>query len=651
MEEELNSEQKRAVSHSNGPLLVLAGAGSGKTRIVTSRIVNLLNRGVSARQILAVTFTNKAAGEMRDRIKTMTLSDPLVCTFHSLGVRILRQHADRLGYDRNFTIYDEDDSLKLIRLCMDEAFIKDREIQAKYFKHKISGAKNQLLFPDDIDVKELTTKKELLFPDIYAAYQRKMKACNAVDFDDLLFLTVELFRNFSDVLDYYQRLWFYLLIDEYQDTNTAQYTIAKLLVEKSRNIFVVGDPDQSIYSWRGADINNILSFEKDYPDACVVRLERNYRSKGNILNAANGLIRFNDNRYEKNLWSDLGDGEKICVHGLDSDRGEANFIMERIFHHKEEGVSLADMVVFYRTNAQSRLFEDVLLLNRVPYVIVGGISFYQRKEIKDILAYLRMLQSGSDFVSFVRTINLPKRGLGEVTIGKIRLAADQSGEAIFDYCEKLVEGTILPEGFRISSKQREGLADYVSVIKTLRKVSEEESLSALVAAVIEQTRYFDYLRMDKETYEDRRSNVDELVAKAAEWEEVHDSGELFAFLEELSLKTTLDESFSQEDCISLMTVHNGKGLEFDVAFLAGMEEDLFPHANSRGSQAALEEERRLCYVGMTRAKEHLYMTWSKMRYIWQEQRMMRRSRFIKEISEKYVQNLKKSGSNRFVSYR
>ncbi|MFT4552623.1 MAG: DNA helicase-2/ATP-dependent DNA helicase PcrA [Chlamydiales bacterium] len=646
---DLNCEQNAAVEHIDGPLLVLAGAGSGKTRIVTTRIVNLLDKGVPAHQILAVTFTNKAAEEMRERVQSMTQSAPLICTFHSLGVKVLRQCADHLGYGKDFTIYDEDDALKLIKVCMNEAGIRDRDIKPKYFKHKISTAKNQLQSPDNIDFTDLTSEKEQLFPEIYASYQRKLEAYNALDFDDLLFVMVRLLKDCPVVLEYYQNLWRYLLIDEYQDTNEAQYSIARMLVEKSQNIFVVGDPDQSIYSWRGANIHNILSFEKDYPNAKVVRLEQNYRSHANILNAANELIRCNSDRYEKNLWSDLGDGAKITLYSGDTDRDEANFVVRKISHHRGNGNSYNETVIFYRTNAQSRVFEDALMYNRIPYVIVGGISFYQRREIKDILAYLRMVQSGADFVSFLRTINLPKRGIGDTTINKIRMAVDKSELNILDYCVKLAEGEIKADGFRFSAKQKEGLISYVNVIQHLRKVAEEESLSSLVVTTLRQSGYLDYLRGDKETYEDRRANLDELVAKAVEWEEHNEEGQLSTFLEELSLRTTLDESTSEDDRISMMTVHNGKGLEFNLTFLVGMEEDLFPHANSRGSQESLEEERRLCYVGMTRAKEYLYMTSAKTRYIWQEQRIMRQSRFLREIPEEYIEREANVSSSRFGS--
>ncbi|SCA63731.1 ATP-dependent DNA helicase PcrA, partial [Chlamydiales bacterium SCGC AG-110-M15] len=518
MTQDLNEEQQVAATHQDGPLLVLAGAGSGKTRIVTSRIVSLIQNGVHPSQILAVTFTNKAATEMRERVAALTQHQVTICTFHSLGVRILRQSIEYLGYQKDFMIYDEGDANKLIRTCMNELGIKDRDIQPKFFKYLISKAKNALQEPEDVNLNDLTSPKERYFPEIYRMYQEKLKEYQALDFDDLLMMTVRLFQKHPQVLEHYQHYWRYLLIDEYQDTNAAQYTIARQLVSKTHNIFVVGDPDQSIYSWRGADIHNILSFSRDYPGAKVVRLEQNYRSKSNILDAANHLIKFNNNRYEKKLWSDLGEGEKIVSYSGETDRDEARFVMEQVLRHQEEGARLSDMVIFYRTNAQSRLMEDILLKNRTPYVIVGGVSFYQRKEIKDVLAFLRMVQSGADFVSFMRSINLPKRGIGDATINKLNALARQHKITILDLCEKVISGEITPQGVRITAKQRAGIQDYVSIIRSLKQTQQSEPLSSLVMSAIKNTGYLEYIRADKETFEDRLDNVNQLVSKATEWE-------------------------------------------------------------------------------------------------------------------------------------
>ena len=421
----LNPEQQRAVDHIHGPLLVLAGAGSGKTRVVTQRICQLLESGVPSYKILGLTFTNKAAGEMQERVRSMTQSSVTLCTFHSLGVRIMRESAEELGYKSDFVIYDEEDSVQLLKGCIRECGgeIKDIKKATKTIKSLISRAKNALEGPEDVNTTELETDAERAFPAVYSLYQRRLRDAGAVDFDDLLFLIVRLFKERPDVLQRFQQRWEYLLVDEYQDTNVAQYHIVRMLTEQSGNLFVVGDPDQSIYSWRGADISNILNFEKDFPNAQVIRLEQNYRSRSNILKGANGLIRHNDSRYEKNLWSDRGAGDKIALMTCDHEKQEVEAVVGRIRHFWDGGeIPLKEMVVFYRTNFQSRLFEDELLKQQVPYVIIGGISFYQRREIKDILAFLRMVHSPSDTIAFARTINIPKRGIGPKTIEKLNQA-------------------------------------------------------------------------------------------------------------------------------------------------------------------------------------------------------------------------------------
>lgn len=637
--QDLNSAQQVAVTHTTGPLLVLAGAGSGKTRIVTSRIVHLIEQGVDPEQILAVTFTNKAAGEMQERVRELVqgkilFGKPIICTFHSLGARILRESAHHLGYSQNFVIYDEEDSNKLLKGCLQSTGIKKETTQTKALKQFISNAKNHLQGPSDIDWKEFPEDQQKFFFECYTLYQKQLKESNALDFDDLLFLTVQLFRDHPDVLAHYQQKWKYLLIDEYQDTNYAQYLLAKLIVAKSHNLFVVGDPDQSIYSWRGANIQNILNFEKDYPGAKIVRLEQNYRSRKNILDAANALIRHNYSRYEKNLWSDRGPGEKIALFVGGSDREEAGFIAHEIERlHTLFRIPLSEMAVFYRTNFQSRTFEDFLLKKRMPYVIVGGISFYHRKEIKDVLAFLHMVEGDNDLIAFNRTINLPKRGIGETTVEKLRQGASNASLPLLTFCQN--PGSEV----RLSAKQKESLQDYVALIHHLRALKAENSLQKLITETVRCSSYLDVLREDKETFDDRKANLDELVSKAAEWELLNDAHTLSAFLEELSLKSSIDEAEMSDDKVNLMTIHNGKGLEFTAVFLVGMEEDLFPHANSRESYDALEEERRLCYVGMTRAKERLYLSAAETRFIWGTHRMMRPSRFLKEIPKEYIQRI------------
>lgn len=635
----MNDEQQDAVDTIYGPLLVLAGAGSGKTRVVTYRIVKILEEGVSPSEILGLTFTNKAAGEMKERVRHLTDNHVLICTFHSLGARILRESIQALGYFPGFTIYDEQDVEKVMKLCLSE-FDPGLKLDSKLFLNLISNAKNSLLAPQDIDQAALE-QNEKYFPEIYARYQAKLKEYNAVDFDDLLYLPVRLFKEHPDVLHHYQKRWSFLLIDEYQDTNAAQYFIVSYLVAKHHNLCVVGDPDQSIYSWRGANIQNILGFEKDYPDAKVVRLEQNYRSRSNILEASNALIRYNSGRFEKNLWSDRGAGERIKHFTADTERGEAQFVAEKIAEHYENGnIPLRQMAIFYRTNAQSRALEDRLLIHHIPYTIVGGISFYQRREIKDILSFLRIVYSGVDFVSFSRTINIPKRGIGDATIEKIRLAASEERLSLVAYSRALVQDLPLVHSVKLSAKQKEALKSYLCLLHELSEIGKSCSLKELVKNTIEQTGYLDYIKSDIETYQERKENLNALIAKAMEWELSTENPSLESFLEELSLKSSLDESDVSQDRICLMTIHNGKGLEFDVVFLVGMEEDLFPHANSRDSDLAQEEERRLCYVGMTRAKEYLYLCDVRQRFLWGTTRSQRPSRFLKEIPEKYIEKIR-----------
>jgi DNA helicase-2/ATP-dependent DNA helicase PcrA len=638
MSEHLNPQQQIAVEHVEGPLLVLAGAGSGKTRIVTHRIAHLLSLGVPASEILAVTFTNKAAEEMRHRILKTTHQQVLTCTFHSLCARILRESIHLLGYSRDFTIFDEEDSEKVVKECLVSLNLQEEKGLLKTMRHAISQAKNALVDPDHVE------KDDPRLHEVYALYQRKLKEYQALDFDDLLYLTVQLFRADADALAHYQKRWTFILIDEYQDTNAAQYTIAHLLAANHHNVFAVGDPDQSIYSWRGANIQNILNFERDFPGAKIIPLEQNYRSRANILEAANELIKHNSSRYEKNLWSDRGEGEKIGLYIAETERQEAEFVIRRLSQiHRNQHIPLQDCVIFYRTNFQSRTFEDALLRERVSYQIVGGLSFYQRREIKDILALLRMVLGGSDFLAFSRTINLPKRGLGEATLSKLRTCATENGLDILTCCAHIVERK-LP--FKPSPKQFEGLKDYTDMIFALREmVKAKLPLHEVISEAMRRSRYLDFLKEDPETYEERRENLEELVSKAAEWELEAATPTLSSFLEELTLKPSADEKQSFQDSVRLMTLHNGKGLEFTTVFIVGMEEELFPHANALESAEALEEERRLCYVGMTRAKEFLCLTAARSRYLWGMPRMMRPSRFLKEIPSHFLQAYHQSFSS------
>lgn len=637
----LNPEQIKAVKHIEGPLLVLAGAGSGKTRCVTYRILHLIEQGVPPERILGVTFTNKAAKEMKERIEKLCHKHVLICTYHSLCARILRQSIELLGYQPNFVIYDEEDAEKIIRASLEELNLQHYKLEPKAIKSAISNAKDK---GEEHEKASCTASADPLsrhFPAIYSCYQKKLKEYNALDFDDLLFLTVRLFREHPEALARYQYQWQYLLIDEYQDTNKKQYEIISQLAGQHRNIFAVGDPDQSIYSWRGADIGNILHFSEDFAGAKVVKLEQNYRSCTNILNAANALIEHNKGRYDKNLWSDLGEGEKIKIFTGETERDEARFVAEKVREiHQNQNVPLNEIAVLYRTNFQSRLFEDQLLNRRIPYTIIGGVSFYQRKEIKDIVAYLRMLVSPSDYVSFLRTINLPKRGIGPTTIEKIRTLASSHQLGILDYCRALLAQK-LPNEAKFTKKQMESLTNYIDILNTLQEMQKSASLATLISTLITKIGYYNHLEdNDPETFSDRKENVDELIVKASEWDLEKSEQGLEGFLEEIALKSSLDELSPGEERLSLMTLHNGKGLEFHTIFVVGLEQDLLPHANSRDSEDALEEERRLFYVGMTRAKRQLFLTHVLTRYMWGQHRTQRPSRFLKEIPKQYTEPMR-----------
>ncbi len=625
----LNPHQQSAVSHIEGPLLVLAGAGSGKTRVVTHRIAHLLEIGVLPSDILAVTFTNKAAEEMKSRIRALRGAQVLACTFHSLGARILRESIHLLGYQNDFVIYDQEDSEKLLKACMQQLSLGDDKGTLRTLKNQLSSVKNDLLTEDAVQKVHGSS-----FAHLFSIYQAKLKECNALDFDDLLYLPVQLFLSQETAKEAYQTRWLFVLIDEYQDTNAAQYQMAKILVGKHQNIFAVGDPDQSIYSWRGAQYQNILNFEKDFPGAKVVTLEENYRSTNRILQAANALISHNTNRYPKKLWSHLGEGSKVGVFMAQSERQEAEFVVHEMLNRiTENHLSLNDIAIFYRTNAQSRIFEDAFLAKRIAYTIIGGLSFYQRKEIKDLLSFLRMIVSDADLISFLRTVNLPRRGLGAATLEKLVDAA--GSQPIFSFCEEIL---LYPERLSLTAKQRTGLQSYVSLIQDLRKKRHHLKVHELLSEVIHLSNYLQTLQEDPETAQDRKENINELIGKAAEWEEEEESPTLIQFLEELSLRTSAEDK-SLLPCVKLMTLHNSKGLEFPLVFLVGMEEQLLPHANCMADEAQVEEERRLCFVGMTRARRFLYLCAASYRYLWGSPHLMRKSRFLKEIPSEYLQNL------------
>jgi len=614
---DLNPEQKIAIAHKEGPLLVLAGAGSGKTRVVVERIIALLQSGVNPSEILAVTFTNKAAEEMRQRVLSICTRPPLITTFHSFGARFLRESIEQIGFHSTFTIYDEDDTHSLLKECFKELDMKPEKGHLKDMRQAISDAKNALLLPKDFQHQ----RGKDHFYQVYSHYQNRLKECNAIDFDDLLLLPVFLLRDKLSLKEEIQNRFKYILIDEYQDTNHAQYSLTKLLVDKHKNLFVVGDPDQSIYSWRGASIQNILGFEEDFPNAKVIKLEQNYRSTGHILKAANALIAHNRGRYEKNLWSAVGDGEKIELRSFFDEREEAQFIAREVEAAIDAGQDPGTIALLYRTNAQSRSLEDALLRLRIPYTIVGGLSFYERKEIKDLLAYLRLTVAKNDLVAFQRIINVPKRGIGNAALEKIK-------EVQLQMMQPLMELIQNSQNLPLSSKQKLELEKFSFLLQSLEKIP---SISQKITKILHETGYLEFLKEDKETYQDREENVKALKAKAIEWEKENEGLHLIDFLEELSLKQKFDEAHSFDPKIFLMTLHNSKGLEFHTCFICGVEEDILPHINSKLELFDLEEERRLFYVGMTRAERKLYITCTAFRYLWGTSRPMKKSRFLEEL--------------------
>lgn len=631
----LNEPQREAVLHTDGPLLILAGAGSGKTRVLTHRIAYLIDeRGVNPWNILAITFTNKAAEEMRQRVDSLVnfgAESIWVSTFHSACVRILRRFIDRLGYDNRFTIYDTDDQKTLIKEVCRKVDIDTKVYKERNLLAAVSSAKNEMILPDEFELNAGGDFGQLKIAKVYREYEAQLKANNALDFDDLLVKTVQLLETQPDVLEYYQERFRYIMVDEYQDTNTVQFRLVRLLAGKYRNLCVVGDDDQSIYKFRGANIRNILDFEHEFPDAHVVRLEQNYRSTGNILNAANGVIRNNRNRKEKTLWTDNGEGEKIQFRQFDTAFDEAEYIAEDIKKEVQEGASYNDSAVLYRTNAQSRLFEEKFIAMNIPYKIVGGINFYARREIKDLLAYLKTVDNGQDDLAVRRIINVPKRGIGLTTINRIQESADERGIGFY---EALLAPDLIPGVGRSASK----LDSFAALIEYFKGQTEKESITDLLREIIEKTGYVESLEAEgKVEAESRIENIDELVNKAAAYEEdCQDRGEeasLSGFLEEVALVADIDSLDEDQDYVVLMTLHSAKGLEFPHVYLAGMEDGLFPSYMTITSDdnEDLEEERRLCYVGITRAEEKLTLTCARRRMVRGETQFNKMSRFIKEI--------------------
>lgn len=630
---ELNSEQIKAVNHIDGPMLVLAGAGSGKTKVLTSRIANLIENGVNPYNILAITFTNKAAKEMKDRVTRLIGASAYniqISTFHSLGLRILKENYSLLGYDRNFTIIDSDDVLTIIKKIMKDLNMTKEQYNPREIRNKISSAKNEMMSIESFSKVEFDHK----IVEVYKLYQKKLKNGNSVDFDDLLILPIKLFKNYPNILNDYQDRYKYILIDEYQDTNEAQYTFSKLLSAKYRNIFVVGDNDQAIYAFRGANYKNILNFEKDYPEAKTILLEENYRSTKTILNAANSVIKNNRERKDKNLWSNNATGEKIKYKIVANEKEEASFISTEIKELISKGVSEEEIAVLYRTNAQSRILEEEMLKKNIKYRVVGSFYFYNRKEIKDLLCYLRLINNHKDDISLLRVINTPKRGIGEKTIDNLTNVAMDNNTSIYE---------------AISSGKE---LEFKKLIEELTTDSETLSLTELVDEILEKSGIKKELSSSKLLEDEiRLENLNEFKSITKSYEEESGSATLEDFLDEISLVSDITEHQDDSGRVSLMTVHSVKGLEYDYVFIAGMEEGIFPHYNAinDGSNSAIEEERRLCYVAITRAKKQLYITSADSRMLFGNVNRNRHSRFIDEIDSNYIEMDINKPLNKIVS--
>lgn len=635
----LNEQQKLGVFTTEGPVLILAGAGSGKTRVLTHRVAYLIEeKGVAPYHIMAITFTNKAAGEMRERIDSMIgmgSESIWVSTFHSSCVRILRRFADRLGYANSFTIYDTDDSKTLMKDICKRLEIDTKIYKEKTFLNVISSAKNELISPEEFAQNAAGDFNKTRQAQVYREYQARLKANNAMDFDDLIMKTVELLKFDTEVRNFYQEKFHYIMVDEYQDTNTAQFELVRLLASGRENLCVVGDDDQSIYKFRGANIYNILNFEKHYPNATVIKLEQNYRSTANILNAANGVIANNQGRKEKRLWTEAGDGEKIYFQQFESAYEEADFIARDIAARVRRGeYQYGDCAILYRTNGQSRMLEEKLIMSGIPYKIVGGVNFYARREVKDLLSYMKVVDNAQDDLAVQRIINVPKRGIGATSIGKASDYAYHMGLNLFEALEKADE---IPTLGRAAGK----IAPFVELIHHFRSVCANEGVAALLQEIIDETGYVDELKLEgTDEAKARIENIDELITKVVSYEQEAEEPSLSGFLEEVALVADIDSLADDGSYVVLMTLHSAKGLEFPNVYLSGMEDGLFPSYMSitaDNSEEEIEEERRLCYVGITRAKQHLSITGARMRMIRGETQFHGISRFVKEIPQELIQ--------------
>ena len=630
----LNPMQRRAAETLEGPVLILAGAGSGKTRTLTYRIANLIDHGVQPWHILALTFTNKAAKEMMNRVQALVgpqAEDMTMGTFHSVCVRILRRDIEKLGYQRSFTIYDEDDQGRVIKdglkaLSLDESKLPVREVRAK-----ISDAKNRMLTADEWFQESPRDFRSQQIHDLFNYYEERLKAANALDFDDLLLRTLQLLVDHPPVLEYYRRRYQYVLVDEYQDTNAAQYSLVQLLTQESRNLCVVGDDDQSIYGWRGADIRNILDFEVDYPDAKVIKLEQNYRSTANILDAANQVIAHNVGRKEKALWTEAGEGEKIRLFSAGDEREEAAWICEQARKLQKKGVPFAQIAVLYRMHAQSRVLEEMFMRAGIPYRVFGGTRFYDRKEIRDALAYLRVVVNPADDVSLLRIINTPRRSIGDSTVALLQEYARQEGIPLFS--------AVCAPPETLTSRPKKCIGEFAMMLMELSALKETLPLSQFVEKLLDRTGL--KAQYEVEDSDEARSHIENLMefaGAAREFEEKNEEKTLEAFLENVALVTDLDRQEDAPQYVTLMTLHSAKGLEYDAVFLCGMEEGIFPSMRSINEEKKMEEERRLCYVGMTRARKWLFLSFARRRMLFNQITHNAPSLFLKEIPERLIQD-------------
>ncbi|MEK5336570.1 DNA helicase PcrA [Bacillus sp. FSL M8-0166] len=639
--EGLNDAQKEAVKATDGPLLLMAGAGSGKTRVLTHRIAYLMaEKHVAPWNILAITFTNKAAREMRERVQAILgpgADDIWISTFHSMCVRILRRDIDRIGVNRNFSILDTSDQLSVIKNILKERNIDPKKFDPRSILGSISSAKNELIDAEEY-AKTAGDFYDQVVSDVYTDYQKRLLKNQSLDFDDLIMMTIRLFERIPEVLEHYQRKFQYIHVDEYQDTNRAQYMLVKLLAQRFQNICVVGDSDQSIYRWRGADITNILSFEKDYPSSELILLEQNYRSTKRILHAANTVIQNNANRKPKNLWTENDEGAKIAYYRADNEFGEGQFVAGKIHQLYQSGKrKLSDFAILYRTNAQSRVIEETLLKSNIQYNIVGGTKFYDRKEIKDILAYLRLVANPDDDISFARIVNVPKRGIGATSVDKIAAYAEMNDLSMFEALGQV-------DFIGLSARAANALDEFKQLIDQMTNMQDYLSVTELTEEILEKTGYREALKLEKTIEaQSRLENIDEFLSVTKNFEEQNEDKSLVTFLTDLALVADIDKLDENEeedqDAVILMTLHAAKGLEFPVVFLMGMEEGVFPHSRSLMEDAEMEEERRLAYVGITRAEEELYLSSAKMRTLFGRTNMNLESRFIREIPADLLDNL------------